>query len=66
MLKPFISTVTTHLLVPRKNDDAQLLMALFNKGLEELAMEGKLDRYKTLLREGYYQNPEKPVNFDRR
>ena len=50
----------------RKNDDAQLLMALFNKGLEELAMEGKLDRYKTLLREGYYQNPEKPVNFDRR
>ena len=66
MLKPFISTVTTHLLIPRENDDAQLLMALFNKGLEELAMEGKLDRFKTLLREGYYQHPEKPVNFDRR
>ncbi|WP_296044639.1 ABC transporter substrate-binding protein [uncultured Alteromonas sp.] len=66
MLKPFISTVTTHLLIPRKSQDGELILALFNKGLRELAMEGKLDRYKTLLREGYYQHPDKPVNFDRR
>lgn len=65
-LKPFISTYTTHLLIPRANQDSQLILALFNKGLYELAMEGKLDRYKTLLREGYYQHPDKPVNFDRR
>ncbi|GGF73238.1 substrate-binding periplasmic protein [Alteromonas lipolytica] len=66
MLTPFISTVTTHLLIPRQNSDAELLLALFNKGLHTLAMEGKLDRFKTLLREGYYQHPEKPVDYDRR
>lgn len=65
-LKPYISTVTTHLLIPRQHEDAELLMALFNKGLRMLAMEGKLDRYKTLLREGFYQPPDKPVDFDRR
>ena len=58
--------MTTHLLIPRKSQDGELILALFNKGLRKLAMEGKLDRYKTLLREGYYQHPDKPVNFDRR
>lgn len=66
MLRPYISTVTTHLLIPRQHEDAELLLALFNKGLRMLAMEGKLDRYKTLLREGFYQHPDKPVDFDRR
>ncbi|BFT29033.1 hypothetical protein D210916BOD24_02090 [Alteromonas sp. D210916BOD_24] len=65
-VKPFISTVTTHLLVPKGEEDSQLILSLFNKGLEELTLEGKLTRFKRLLREGYYQHPEKKVNYDRR
>lgn len=65
-IKPFISTVTTHLLVPKGQGDSQLILSLFNKGLEELTLEGKLTRFKRLLKEGYYQHPQKKVNFDRR
>ena len=65
-IKPFISTVTTHLLIPKGQSDSQLILALFNKGLESLTLEGKLTRFKRLLKEGYYQHPQKKVNFDRR
>ncbi len=65
-IKPFISTVTTHLLVPKGESDSQLILSLFNKGLEELTLDGKLTRFKRLLKEGYYQHPQKKVNFDRR
>lgn len=65
-IKPFISTVTTHLLVPKGESDSQLILSLFNKGLEELTLDGKLTRFKRLLKEGYYQHPQKRVNFDRR
>lgn len=66
LVKPFISTVTTHLLVPKGDTDSQLVLSLFNKGLEELTLDGKLTRFKRLLKEGYYQHPEKKVNYDRR
>ena len=65
-IKPFISTVTTHLLVPKGEGDSQLILSLFNKGLEELTLDGKLTRFKRLLKEGYYQHPQKKVNYDRR
>lgn len=65
-ITPFISTVTTHLLVPKGQSDSQLILSLFNKGLEELTLDGKLTRFKRLLKEGYYQHPKKKVNFDRR
>ncbi|APD85029.1 ABC transporter substrate-binding protein [Alteromonas sp. Mex14] len=65
-IKPFVSTITTHLLVPKGTADSQLVLSLFNKGLEELTLEGKLTRFKRLLKEGYYQHPQKKVNYDRR
>ncbi|APE04795.1 ABC transporter substrate-binding protein [Alteromonas sp. RW2A1] len=65
-ITPFISTVTTHLLVPKGKPDSQLILSLFNKGIEELTLEGKLTRFKRLLKEGYYQHPQKKVNYDRR
>jgi len=65
-IKPFISTVTTHLLVPKGQGDSQLILSLFNKGLESLTLDGKLTRFKRLLKEGYYQHPRRKVNFDRR
>lgn len=64
-ISPLVSTVTTHLLVP-KNKEKRLVLELFNRGLNNLKEKGELDRFKRLLREGYYQTPEKPVNFDRR
>lgn len=65
-IQPFISTVTTHLLVAKGRRDDRLLIELFNKGLEELTLDGKLTRFKRLLKEGFYQDPKKPVKFDRR
>jgi polar amino acid transport system substrate-binding protein len=34
--------------------------------LEELTLDGKLTRFKRLLKDGFYQDPKRPVNFDRR
>ncbi|NDV93030.1 transporter substrate-binding domain-containing protein [Alteromonas sp. 345S023] len=65
-IQPYLSTVTTHLLVPKDRNNSQLVLELFNKGLEELTLEGKLTRFKRLLKQGYYQHPQKKVNFDRR
>ena len=65
-LRPYISTVTTHLLVPRGNTNDKLVLSLFNEGLQRLKLQGEMERFKRLLREGYYQHPEKPVNYDRR
>ncbi|MDP2537931.1 substrate-binding periplasmic protein [Alteromonas stellipolaris] len=65
-IDPFISTVTTHLLVAKGRNDDRLLIELFNKGLEELTLDGKLTRFKRLLKDGFYQDPKRPVNFDRR
>lgn len=65
-MSPFISTVTTHLLVPKGKNNAKLVLALFNKGLEELTLQGEMKRFKRLLKQGFYQHPEKPVNYDRR
>lgn len=65
-LKPFISSVTTHLLVPKGSENSKLVLALFNRGIEQLTLEGKMQRFKRLLKEGYYQTPNKPVNYDRR
>lgn len=65
-LKPYISTVTTHLLVPKGKINDKLVLSLFNEGLQRLQLQGEMERFKRLLREGYYQHPEKPVNYDRR
>lgn len=65
-IKPYLSTVTTHLLIPKDRSNSQLVLELFNKGLEELTLEGKLTRFKRLLKQGYYQHPQKKVNYDRR
>ncbi|QJR80073.1 transporter substrate-binding domain-containing protein [Alteromonas pelagimontana] len=65
-IEPRISSVTTHLLVPKGNADERLILELFNKGLKQLKLQGEMERFKTLLREGFYQYPEKPVNYDRR
>ena len=64
-IEPILSTVTTHLLVPKGRDN-RLVLELFDKGLQELKRDGSLDKFKRLLREGYYQDPKKPVDFDRR
>jgi polar amino acid transport system substrate-binding protein len=65
-IQPYLSTVTTHLLIPKDKSNSQLVLELFNRGLEELTLEGKLTRFKRLLKQGYYQHPQKKVNFDRR
>ncbi len=65
-LEPRISTVTTHLLVPKGRGDDKLVLALFNKGLEQLALEGEMRRFKQLLRDGFYQHPGEKINYDRR
>ncbi len=65
-LETYLSTVTTHLLIPKGRKNSRLVMELFNKGLEEITLEGKMQRFKRLLKEGFYQHPEKPVNYDRR
>lgn len=64
-IEPLLSTVTTHLLVPKDRDN-RLVLELFNEGLQRVKANGTMDKFKRLLREGYYQYPEKPVNFDRR
>ncbi len=66
VIAPIISTVTTHLLIPRNSREGALLRELFNKGLNALKLEGKLSRYERLLKKGYYQDPKKKVDFDRR
>lgn len=66
LISPNISTVTTHLLVPKDKQNSQLVLSLFNKGIDELTLEGKLTRFKRLLKEGYYQHPQKKVHYDRR
>ena len=66
VLSPYISTVTTHLLIPKGAKDDQLILSLFNKGLEQLVLQGQMKRYKNLLKEGFYQHPDKTVEFDRR
>ncbi|RDV24557.1 ABC transporter substrate-binding protein [Alteromonas aestuariivivens] len=66
LLAPIISTVTTHLLVPKGSRQSQLTLSLFNHGLRELTLQGKMSRFKRLLKEGFYQHPQKPVNYDRR
>lgn len=66
LLEPRISTVTTHLLVPKGKGDDRLVLALFNKGLEQLALQGEMKRFKQLLREGFYQHPGEQINYDRR
>ena len=65
-VEPFVSTVTTHLLVPKDQQDSRLVLELFNRGIEQLTLEGKMQRFKRLLKEGFYQHPERPVNYDRR
>ena len=65
-ISPYISTVTTHLLVPKGRSNNRLILELFNKGLQELALQGKMKRFKRLLKSGFYQHPEKPVDYDRR
>jgi len=66
LLKPSVSTVTTHLLVPKGKGDDELVLALFNKGLKKLALQGEIRRFKRLLREGFYQHPGEQINYDRR
>ena len=66
LLEPRISTVTTHLLVPKGKGDDRLVLALFNKGLEQLALQGEMKRFKQLLREGFYQHPGEQIDYDRR
>lgn len=65
-LTPSIETMTSHLIIPKNSKDGRLILELFNKGLEDLKLDGKLKRYKKLLKDGFYQHPDKPVNFDRR
>lgn len=65
-VQPFISTITTHLLVPKDQQDSRLVLELFNRGIEQLTLDGKMQRFKRLLKQGFYQNPQKPVNYDRR
>ncbi|WP_018981459.1 substrate-binding periplasmic protein [Salinimonas chungwhensis] len=65
-LESYVSTYTTHLLVPKGRKNSGLVVELFNKGLEELVLEGKMQRFKRLLKQGFYQHPERPVNYDRR
>jgi len=52
--------------VPKGRQNSQLVLSLFNKGIDELTLEGKLTRFKRLLKEGYYQHPQKKVHYDRR
>ena len=66
MLTPYISTNTTHLLFPKRNNNSQLLLHLFNYGLAKLAIDGKMERFKALLKDGFYQHPEPPTFPDRR
>ncbi|GGW93408.1 substrate-binding periplasmic protein [Alteromonas halophila] len=66
LLEPRISTVTTHLLVPKGKGDDRLVLALFNKGLEQLTLQGEMKRFKQLLRDGFYQHPGEQINYDRR
>lgn len=66
MLTPYISTNTAHLLFPKSNNNSQMLLHLFNYGLAKLAMDGKMEHFKTLLRDGFYQHPEPPTFPDRR
>ncbi len=65
-IPPFISTVTTHLLVSQRSSNGRLVLELFNEGLKRLKLQGEMERFRRLLQEGYYQYPEKPVNYDRR
>lgn len=66
MLTPILSTVTTHLLIPKGRGDDRLVLSLFNKGLEQLQLEGEMKRFKRLLREGFYQHPGEQIQYDRR
>jgi polar amino acid transport system substrate-binding protein len=52
--------------VPKGKQNSQLVLSLFNRGIDELTLEGKLTRFKRLLKEGYYQHPQKKVHYDRR
>lgn len=65
-LDTYLATVTTHLLVPKGRKNSRLILELFNRGLEQMTLEGKMQRFKRLLKEGFYQHPKKPVNYDRR
>lgn len=65
-VSPSLSSVTTHLLIPKGSDDSTLVLGLFNKGLQQLTLQGDMTRFKRLVREGFYQRPGEQINYDRR